>query len=147
MKTLVFALLSLFLFSCTNESSIPQAEFLLGTWKVDGEEQFELWENDKDGVLSGYTYVVKNDEKIISETFRIYSDNENIILEATVPLQNEGKPIDFVLNKKITDYLSFENMEHDFPKKVLYKKIHPDTVHVSILGDKGRGVTYNQIKQ
>ena len=145
MKSLVFTLFSLCLFSCTNKSSIPQADFLIGTWKVEGEEQFEIWEN-KDSELSGYAYVLKHDEKMISETFRIYSENEEIILEATVPSQNEGKPIDFVLNKKITDHLSFENLEHDFPKKVLYKYLHKDTVHVSILGDK-YSVTYNQIRQ
>lgn len=70
-----------------------------------------------------------------------------VIYEATVPDQNEGKAIPFTLNNDIKEYLSFENIEHDFPKKIQYKRINEDEIEVTVLGDEGKGFTYKQLKQ
>ena len=83
----------------------------------------------------------------MSETLSIKITGHHIVYEATVPDQNEGKSISFTLNDSIKEYLSFENIGHDFPKKIQYRRITKDEIEVSVLGEEGRGFSYRQLKQ
>lgn len=114
---------------------------------MEGKEQYEVWESSKNKELIGYSYKFNDNQKIITETLSIKIIENNLIYEATVPDQNEGKPIPFILNKKIKEYLSFENIKHDFPKKIQYKRLNEDEIEVTVLGDEGKGFSYKQLKQ
>ena len=120
---------------------------MIGTWKVEGEDQYEVWETSKNNELIGYSYKLDNNEKTITETLSIKITDDQTFYEATVPDQNDGLTIRFTLNNEIKSYLSFENMEHDFPKLIQYKRISDDEIEVSVSGDKGRGFSYSQFKQ
>ncbi len=120
---------------------------MVGTWKMEGKEQYEVWETNKNKELIGYSYKIENNQKTITETLSIKIIDNQFIYEATVPDQNEGKTIQFTLNNKIQTYLSFENIEHDFPKKIQYKRINDNEIEITVLGDKGQGFSYTQIKQ
>ena len=102
---------------------------------------------NKNNELIGHSYKLNNNQKTISETLTIKKAGNQIIYEATVPDQNEGKTIQFILSTKIKTYFSFENDKHDFPKKIQYKKITDDEILVTVLGDKGEGFSYTQLKQ
>lgn len=58
---------------------------------------------------------------------------------ATVPNQNNRNAIPFILNREITDKLSFENLVHDFPKKIQYQKLSPKEILVKVLGSENKG--------
>jgi hypothetical protein len=120
---------------------------MVGTWKMDGKEQYEVWETTKNKELRGYSYKINDNQKTITETLSIKKIENNIIYEATVPDQNEGRTIQFTLNNEILEYLSFENINHDFPKKIQYKRINDDEIEVTVLGDEGKGFSYTQLKQ
>jgi len=120
---------------------------MIGTWKIEGEDQYEVWETGKDRELVGYSYKFDNNEKSITETLSIKTTDNQIYYEATVPDQNDGRTIRFTLNDEIKSYLSFENMEHDFPKKIQYKRISDEEIEVTVLGDLGKGFSYSQFKQ
>jgi len=120
---------------------------MVGTWKMEGKEQYEVWESTKNKELIGYSYRFNDNQKIITETLSIKIIENNIIYEATVPDQNEGKTIPFTLNNEIKEYLSFENIKHDFPKKIQYKRLNNDEIEVTVLGDEGKGFSYKQLKQ
>jgi len=135
-----------FLYSCTN-NEISKLDFLIGTWKMEGQEQYEVWEKNRKNELIGYSFRLEGNEKAISETLSIKIIDNQIVYEATVPNQNKGKTIQFILNNDITSYLSFENAEHDFPKKIQYRKITDDVIKVMVSGDKDQGFSYTQIKQ
>jgi len=91
--------------------------------------------------------MINGNQKKISETLLIKIIGNQIVYEATVPNQNDGKAVQFILNNEIKSYLSFENLDHDFPKKIQYKKITEDEIIVSVLGENGKGFTYTQLKQ
>jgi hypothetical protein len=114
---------------------------------MEGKEQYEVWEKNKNNELIGHSYKLNNNQKTISETLLIKKTGNQIIYEATVPDQNEGKTIQFILNADIKSYLSFENDKHDFPKKIQYKKINDDEIEVTVSGEKGKGFSYTQLKQ
>ena len=146
MKTLTSICILCLLLACS-ENKLSRVDFLIGTWKMEGKEQYENWELSNNKELIGYSYKFKDSQKIITETLSIKILENTVIFEATVPDQNEGKTIPFTLNNEIKDYLSFENIDHDFPKKIQYKRINENEIEVTVLGDEGEGFSYKQLKQ
>lgn len=146
MRTLTTICFLCLLIACAEDNN-SRIEFMVGTWKMDGKEQYEVWETTKNKELRGYSYMIKDNQKTIAETLSIKKIENNIIYEATVPDQNEGRTIQFTLNNKIFEYLSFENINHDFPKKIQYKRINDDEIEVTVLGDEDKGFSYTQLKQ
>jgi hypothetical protein len=146
MRILLLIYLLGFLITCSDHKS-SRLDFIVGTWKTEGKEQYEVWETNKNNELIGHSYKLNNDQKTITETLSIKKIGNQIIYEATVPNQNEGKTIQFKLNNEVKTYLSFENIEHDFPKKIQYKRINNNEIEVTVLGDKDKGFSYNQFKQ
>lgn len=143
--TASICLIILLLVHCENKKS--ELDFLIGTWKIEDKEQYEVWKKNDENGLIGHSYTLDNDKKMISETLSLKKIDNQIIYEATVLNQNDGKPIQFRLNNDITAYFSFENDKHDFPKKIQYEKIGNYKIKVTILGDKNKGFSYVQIKQ
>jgi hypothetical protein len=127
-------------------SKLDGLDFLAGTWKVVDKEQYEVW-NKEEGGLSGYSYTAKDGQKKTVETLAIKQINDQIVYEAIVPEQNEGKTIQFVLNTKNKDVFSFENLAHDFPKKIQYKKLEKNKLEVFVLGENDEGFSLLFIKQ
>lgn len=136
-----------FLFASCNENKASQLDFLVGTWKMEGKEQYEFWEKNQKNGLVGNSYKLVGNEKFISETLRIKSVGNQLIYGATVLNQNDGKTIEFILNPDNNEYLSFENANHDFPKKIQYKRMSTDSIKVNVLGENDKGFSYIQIKQ
>lgn len=147
LKSIVASICFLFLTtSCQGQSKLDDLLFLKGTWKIENKSTFEEW-NFKDNQFTGTSYKMNNDTKVITETLLISITDGAIVYEANVPSQNGGKTIPFVLNTSISDKLSFENLNHDFPKKIQYQKITSTKILVQILGEGDKGFSYHIIKQ
>ncbi|GAB3335471.1 hypothetical protein GCM10027429_17780 [Marivirga atlantica] len=131
---------------CQAQQSIAQVEFLVGTWKMGGKEMYEQWENTE-GILKGHSYKMVEGEKLTTETLTIKIQEGRIVYEALVPNQNNGQSIHFILNAEVKDQLSFENSNHDFPKKIQYKKIDDNKLLVNVLGKNDQGFSYYLYKQ
>ncbi len=65
----------------------------------------------------------------------------------TVFNQNDGKGIPFTLKSLEKNLFSFENPQHDFPKKIQYKILNSNELYVSVLGEKDKGFSYKLMKQ
>lgn len=129
------------------QSEIHDLEFLIGTWKTEDKDSFEVWKKDNNGDLIGNSYKLNQNKKIILETLSITKIEDKIIYAATVFDQNQGETILFILNHSIKYKFSFENFKHDFPKKIQYKKLKNTEIQVSVLGDNDKGFSYKIIKQ
>jgi len=146
MRVLVSTLVLFLSISCGDVES-HELDFLIGTWKRENKEQFEVWEKNKLLELNGYSYRIESNQKTITETLVIKKIEDQIVFEATVPSQNEGRTVQFVLNTEADSIFSFENDKHDFPKKIQYKKINDNQIKVSVLGEDDSGFSYIQIRQ
>lgn len=146
MKIFLICIGVFLIISCANHS-IDRIDFLIGTWKIENQNQFEIWTKVNNNELIGHSYKINENQKKILETLTIKMIDNQMIYEATVPDQNEGKSIQFALNPEITSYFSFENLNHDFPKRIQYEKISGNEIAVSVLGDDGQGFSYKMIKQ
>lgn len=146
MRIHAYICLIAFVCSCSG-AKISNFQFLEGNWKVEGREQFEVWELIDKRELNGYGYTLIKNEKKITETLSLKFFSGNIMYEATVPDQNQGRTVQFTLNKAIDSCWSFENLQHDFPNKIQYKKINEQHLRVLVLGNNGNGFSYTLTKQ
>lgn len=141
------AICMLFTYSCKSQSIISELNNLQGTWKMENKSTYESWKKDDENNLKGMSYKLNEGQKKITETLSISENNGKIIYKATVPNQNQGQTIAFVLNTKNDDLFSFENLAHDFPKKIQYKVITKDKLLVNVLGEGNKGFSYYLIRQ
>jgi len=125
-------------------TNLSDFEFLKGEWKAEGKETYEFWMLNKNGNLRGNTYDIINGQK---EILGLKLKNNKIVYQATVPDQNEGKIVSFTLNTNVKNCFSFENAQHDFPKKIQYEKISENEILIRIMGDKEEGFSYKLIRQ
>lgn len=146
--TFLFALLALFM-ACSSGPDFPSLDFLEGEWKVDGEERYEVWEKKGDYHMEGYGYIIDDASrnKVITENLSIKIDGDKLLYGATVPDQNEGETIHFTYNAAVTDRISFENLTHDFPKKIQYGTPKDGKMHIWLLGENDQGFDYDVIMQ
>lgn len=110
--------------SVANNIVLAQSDFpgfLQGTWKMEGKETYEHWDRLNANSLKGCSYEVQNRQITISEYLDISRTENGIIYTATVINQNQGNEINFNLTQSDSIY-TFENPDHDFPKKIVYKK-------------------------
>ncbi|MEO1655594.1 MAG: DUF6265 family protein [Bacteroidota bacterium] len=143
-------LLSIFLLgsvlSCSQAQDIS-LDLLIGEWKRENKDRFEVWEKDKGSDLKGYSYKIEEGKKVIWERLSIKEENGELIFRARVADQNEGAVIPFKLNKNIKGLFSFENPAHDFPKMLRYTPLKEGVIKVEVMGKEGEGFSYIQHKQ
>lgn len=135
-----------FISSCKSQNNIAKVNFLVGTWKMENKATFEEWKPLENGLVGG-SFKIKEGIRQVLETLLIKNNDGEIVYEATVPDQNDGQTIAFILNTSVTDKLSFENLEHDFPKKIQYQKISDTKIFVQVMGENDQGFSYYLVKQ
>ncbi len=141
-------ILSLLLFSIAKltfaQTILP--DFLQGIWKVENQEIYEHWDKLNENTLKGFSYKIIDGQMIIKEYLDISKRKSKIIYTATVLNQNDGKGIEFKLIQADSLFI-FENQKHDFPKKIIYKKLSNTEVFVQISDGKQKEFTYKLQKQ
>ena len=146
MKTNLFIIFFLFVLLCYAQKDLSQLEFLIDTWQVEGKQNFESWKKENDTVFIGLGYKIKDSISTVTETLKLQVVKDNIVYTATVPNQNEGEAIPFTLNTSRHDLFSFENPDHDFPKKIQYQLTSEGKIMVNVLGENDKGFSFYFIK-
>ena len=127
-----------------NASQINKASWLIGSWQnVSGNEtSTEIWEKKNDSTFVAKSFVTVNKDTVFSETISIEQRGNALFYIPTVKEQNQGQAVEFVLIDSNKDQLEFENLKHDFPQKIIYKKITNDSILATISGiEKGEQKT------
>ncbi|MGV3460097.1 MAG: DUF6265 family protein [Flavobacterium sp.] len=153
-KITLFAAVFALLASCTKkettteETTAPvaeapnkmaKAEWLLGSWGNTTPEGAltEKWEKVNDSVMHGESYfVIGGKDTLFAETVALTSENGKLAYTVTVPGQNDEKPVRFDMTSSNESQIVFENPQHDFPNKIVYKKITNDSLVAEISGMK-----------
>jgi len=144
---IILVFIFLLLSTCQGQEELSDLYFLVGIWQIEGKQSFESWIEINGSEYSGEVYLLKNASKQTTETLSIKSQNGKVIYEATVKNQNDGKPISFALDTSNKELFSFENLKHDFPKKIQYKKITGSKLLVNVLDENDKGYSYFLVKQ
>ena len=144
MKYTFIFLLTFLSISCFGQLDI--SNFIEGTWKIDGRESYERWDKLNHSSYKGFSYDLVEGKMEISEYLNIENQGKEIVYTASVLKQNSGKGVDFKLTSNDSAF-TFENQKHDFPKKIIYKKIDNYTYQVQVSDGKKKGFSYKITKQ
>lgn len=116
---------------------ITDLGWLNGAWKsAGGQEFYEIWKMQSDSLMVGKGYVIRGNDTVFSEVLSISSDNGNLVYLASVKEDNHGRAIPFFLQNNNPDSLIFSNIDHDFPKMIIYSKLSDNHLDITIQGDK-----------
>jgi hypothetical protein len=127
---------SIFLLSaCSNteETEVNSLKWMLGKWQSSTEEGilYEEWKKINDSTYSGHAYAITPEgDTTFSETAEITKINGAITYSVTV---NEESTTDFALVDN-QDIAVFENVDHDFPQRIIYQKLAKDSLFARIEG-------------
>lgn len=137
MRIFVSFIFSLVLLACSGPKSQPVFEKLIGTWQIEGENEFERWTKNSDGTFSSAMFKVKDSDTTFLETVKIYKNEKSKwVFEPLVNGQNDEKSVVFTEVLLNETQVSFENQQHDFPKYIHYSLISPIKLEAFIAGEK-----------
>ena len=113
--------------------SLNDFDFLLGKWETDfGKfKYYEEWEKENDKLI-GQGYRIKEGKRFDGEKLVLINIYGYISYIATVDKQ---QPVLFALVESISNKYVFENIEHDFPQRVIYNFINENSIKVFVEGE------------
>ena len=148
MKTffaVLLVMLSSLCFAQIPKPTVNDLSFLAGCWELNanGREINEQWMKPSGGVMLGMGRTVANGNVRECEFTQIRQDKEGEIFYVAKPSgQEEGS---FKLVKLQNKEAVFENLEHDFPQRVIYRLQAEGSLFARVEGTlKGqvRGIDY-----
>lgn len=112
-------------FCSTQAQELSKLHWLCGGWNYDTKNThtYEHWEKKSDSLLIGYSFSMIGKDTVSRESIELIAKNQKVQYRATVKEQNHGETIPFVMNFCNNDSVVFTNELHDFPQKIVYKKI------------------------
>ena len=113
---------------------IEKLAWLAGKWERTSSVDFssEKWEKKNDSVFYGVGITLEGKDTVAFETMTIEEKNRKLYYIPVVKDQNGGKPVKFALTSSTENEWIFENPKHDFPTKIVYKKINNDSLYAEI---------------
>ncbi|MES2850157.1 MAG: DUF6265 family protein [Bacteroidota bacterium] len=108
---------------------------LTGTWTLinkKGNLMAEVWIKKDENSMTGKSYMVKGSDTIMLEKVDLVKEGDDIFYIPVAFGQNEGKPVRFKLTSATATVYTFENPEHDFPKRIVYDFTGNDSLHAYI---------------
>lgn len=92
----------------------------------------EKWEKKNDSTFYGVGLTIEGKDTVAFETMTIEEKKGKLYYIPVVKDQNGGKPVEFALTASNENEWIFENPKHDFPTKIVYKKINNDSLYAEI---------------
>ncbi|HEV8515545.1 MAG TPA: DUF6265 family protein [Cyclobacteriaceae bacterium] len=140
-------ILSICLLTVSSALFGQQKEFnwLIGTWQ-DAKYSFEVWK-DEGGFLSATAYQIdhQSGNKNVNEEIKLIKKGNDFYYVPDVA--GPQGPIEFKITSFDKNSFTAENPSHDFPKKIIYKKINEQQLEATISGgSKSISYAFKKIK-
>ena len=109
----------------TGVADVAQLDWLAGAWRQekDGVTVRETWLAPQDGTMAGVSQTNRPGRPTQVEYMKITAEPAGATFTAILPGQ---PPTPFVLRPGKADEAVFENLAHDFPQRVIYRRCGPD---------------------
>lgn len=142
MKNAIIIVAAVLFFSCQKKSEknfeqLEKMNWLIGSWEHLMPEGLltETWTQENDSTFVGKSYfIINNKDTVHSESIRLTEQQDVLVYSATVKGQNNDEPVNFKLNSDTENAFSFENPKHDYPQKIVYKKVNETSLIATISG-------------
>ena len=111
-------------------------KWLLGSWESISPEGhfFETWEKENNFTYSGLSYMAVKKDTVFFETIKLITIENKIYYVPTVRNQNDDQPVLFKLISEKGGEFIFENKDHNFPQRIIYKNSSTDKFYARIEG-------------
>jgi hypothetical protein len=121
-------------------------DWLLGSWESrEGESVVrERWHRVSQDTLEGIGETLKGGKPIVSESLRLVQMSDGIFYIAKV--NHNPLPVAFALTDCDAQGVSFENPEHDFPKRIDYRRLAKDQILVTVGDGKQKGFSIRFVR-
>ena len=133
----------------TNVAGFSDLAWMAGSWQSDSSGRLvsdEHWAKPAGGVMIGMSRTVAGDKLVSFESLRIEQRGDAIFYVASV--KGKCPPTDFKLTRATAQEVIFENPEHDFPKRIIYRKKSATELTAQVdagEGTKSQVFTYHSI--
>ncbi len=107
---------------------------LQGTWKMITKRGAicEEWKKIDNNYLQNKGYMIKGNDTLVNERVALTNTKDGIFYTSTVENQNNKQPVAFKMTKADNNMFVFENPQHDFPKRIVYRFVTTDSLHAFI---------------
>lgn len=95
----------------------------------------ECWQSGADGSLEGRSFFIRDTDTLLQETIRLVYQDSAWHYVPTVANQNAGLPVYFKIIWHQRQEFIAENPQHDFPQRIVYRRIGSQ-IYASIEGRK-----------
>ena len=141
MKNTIVIVVCVLFFSCQNKSKknfeqLEKMNWLVGQWenKMPNGELTETWKKENDSTFTGSSFFINKKDTVHSESIVLTQLKEELLYSAIVIGQNNDKSVDFKLTSSNENNFVFENPKHDYPQKIVYKKVNENSLVATISG-------------
>ncbi|HOZ87196.1 MAG TPA: DUF6265 family protein [Bacteroidia bacterium] len=116
---------------------LRKLNWLSGSWSGKSPDGIfgEAWEQANDSVYHGKGFFIVGKDTVSSESLRLVQEGTQLFYEPTVKNQNGGKAVRFEMTSLTENAVVFENPSHDFPQKINYTLVNPDSLVAEISGE------------
>ena len=114
-------------------------QWLLGSWQFDnGKNVFtENWSRAGEDLFLGNNFTLRGSDTVFYENVRLEILRDTLCYNVTP--KGAATPTAFRLASLTTDKAVFENPTHDFPQRITYHHIAPDSLHAFVEGPGKKG--------
>jgi hypothetical protein len=131
-----FALVLLFVRSDAAQAqgiSVDTLRWMTGCWtSVRGAVVTdEMWMAPRGGVMLGVARTVSGTRLRDVEFTRVFANADTLVYAA---LPSNQRPTQFAAKRVAAGEVIFENLAHDYPKRIVYRAVPPDSLHAYIEG-------------
>lgn len=113
---------------------MSQFDWLVGEWERTGRTavMLEQWQKTDDNKMNAVVYKISGSDSAVTERISLEVSADGIYY---IPLvdHNPG-PVSFKLVDDTNEIFVFENKAHDFPNRIIYRQLTPDSLHARIEG-------------
>ena len=115
--------------------SLADVQWIVGCWERTTRtgKGVELWSVPQGGVMMGVSYAVTDTSIRESEQLRIWASGDTLVYEAHPSSQARTL---FKTTARVSGEVTFENPQHDFPQRIIYRRAGTDSLVARIEGDR-----------
>jgi hypothetical protein len=122
--------------TATQGKDLSRVSWLSGCWELraGARRVEEQWMVPRGSVMLGMSRTARNDSIVEFEQVRIESRPGGVYYVASPSRQATAE---FKASAIADSAITFENPDHDFPKKIIYRRHGPDSLIASVEGPRG----------
>lgn len=130
----VFSALGGALSACAHTPDVSTLSWLVGCWQSEGAKpgSGEQWVLQEDGALYGVSRFVKDGKTVVGESMQIRVQEDGRLAFFAQPASQQ--PAVFPLLRMTETEVVFENLQHDFPQRIIYRLADSENLAASIEG-------------